>query len=272
MEPISNQPSLSVQLSIPISEPPIIITTTSNSMEETKESTPITRRTKITLAITFFSVFLDFMGVSIIQPILPFYAEMFNADAIKLGLLYSSYYIMSFIASLFMGKLSDIIGRKPMILFSLFGTCIGFLLCGLANNYYQLLAYRFILGFFGSSSVVAMAVITDSTSGTVRRNYLSLVSVIIMLSYIIGPIVGVSVAKFGIRIPFFVSSAAGALGFLFALLLMQETHPKKQKNQQNNNININEQQNLEELNKLNKLNKINESNNNNDKNDKNSKR
>ena len=86
---------------------------------------------------------MAFISVSIVQPILPFYAEMFSCIINRIGALYSSYSGMSLLSSLFMGKFSDKFGRKPMILFSLTGTCIGFLACGLAQNYIQLLVLDF---------------------------------------------------------------------------------------------------------------------------------
>ena len=67
------------------------------------------------VGVTTFSVFLDMMGMSLVQPILPFYAEKFDASASELGALYSSYAAMAFIATFGMGKASDAFGRKSMV-------------------------------------------------------------------------------------------------------------------------------------------------------------
>ena len=71
------------------------------------EPPPIDKQTLFGLIAVYFSVFLDMMGISIVQPVLPFYAESFNADSFQLGALYSSYSLMSTFASYAMGKASD---------------------------------------------------------------------------------------------------------------------------------------------------------------------
>ena len=73
------------------------------------EPPPIDKKTLMALIAVYFSVFLDNMGVSIVQPVLPFYAEKFNASSFELGALYSSYSLMATFASLGMGKASDLV-------------------------------------------------------------------------------------------------------------------------------------------------------------------
>ena len=87
--------------------------TTIIELKENPEGTPIpatvSKKTLISLSIVYFSIFLDMMGVSIVQPILPFYAEKFGASSLELGALYSSYSGMATIATFVMGKVSDIV-------------------------------------------------------------------------------------------------------------------------------------------------------------------
>ena len=127
------------------------VTIPSPKASNINEPGPLTKQSLFSLLIVMFSVFLDFMGMSIVQPILPFYAEKFGATPTELGALYSSYAAMTMIAGLFMGKLSDVYGRKPMICFSLFGTCVGMVSCGFVQNYEQLLGCRFFAGAFGAT-------------------------------------------------------------------------------------------------------------------------
>ena len=134
----------------------IKIPSRASQTDSDSEPGPITKQTLISLLIILFSVFLDYTGMSILTPILPFYAEISHASSTELGALYSSYSAMLFLASLFMGKVSDIFGRKPMICFSLFGTASGFLVCGLAQNYGQLLAARFFTGIFGATVTIIL--------------------------------------------------------------------------------------------------------------------
>mmetsp|Transcript_26889 Transcript_26889/g.44060 ORF Transcript_26889/g.44060 Transcript_26889/m.44060 type:complete len:551 (-) Transcript_26889:90-1742(-) len=196
-----------------------------NAGKQGDEPGPLTAQAIISILIVFFSVFLDFMGVSLVQPILPFYAEEFGATPTQLGALYSSYSGMSLLASLFMGKFSDRFGRKPMICFSLFGTCVGFLACGLAQNYGQLLAFRFLTGIFGSSISVALAVITDLVPAPSRPKYLATQGAVVSLAFIMGPGIGSGLAQFNIQVPFFASSGLGAFGFLVSIVALRESHP-----------------------------------------------
>jgi len=191
---------------------------------------PLTKTKLVIILIVLFSVFLDYLGMSLIQPILPFYAEAFNATATELGALYSSYAAMGLIASLGMGVFSDRYGRKPAILFSLFGTMAGYLCLGLAQNYGQLLAFRFLTGIFGGSAPVASAVIADLVPKREHSKYMASIGAVITLSFIVGPALGsgLSVLREGIdglRIPFYASSGLGAAGLIVALVFVKESNP-----------------------------------------------
>ena len=133
---------------------------------------------------------------------------------------------MGGVAGLFMGKLSDMFGRKKMVLFSLFGTGVGFLMTGFAQDYAQLLTFRFITGLFGSSTSIAQAYVTDLIPKNNRPKYLAFIGGTVSLAFVIGPGIGSGFASFGIRIPFFVSSGLGFFGFIFAIIFLQESHPK----------------------------------------------
>ena len=133
---------------------------------------------------------------------------------------------MGGIAGLFMGKLSDIFGRKKMVVFSLFGTGFGFLITGFARNYTELLIFRFITGSFGASLSIAQAYVTDLIPKHERPKYLAFVGGVVSLAFVVGPGIGSGFATFGIRVPFFVSSGLGFIGFIFAIIFLQESHPK----------------------------------------------
>ncbi len=96
-----------------------------------------------------------------------------------------------------------------MIIFSLFGTMTGFLLTGLAQNYGQLLACRFVTGIFGATAPVAQACITALVPGPQRPKFLAAIGASISLAFVIGPGIGSGLGEFGIRVPFFVSSGLG---------------------------------------------------------------
>ena len=177
------------------------------------------------LSIVYFSVFLDFMGLSVIQPILPFYADKFGASSSELGALYSAYSAMTLLATFGMGLGADKFGRRPMIMFSLFGTMTGSLLTGLAQNYAQLLACRFITGAFGITAAVGQACITDLVPAERRPKFMSGIGAVVGVAYVIGPALGSGLSVLGLRVPFFACSALGALGVVFALCVLTESHP-----------------------------------------------
>ena len=90
-------------------------------------------------------------------------------------------------------------------MFSLFGTMLGFTVTGFAENYYQLLGFRFLTGMFGGSAPIAQAYITDVVPATQRPKYLAFTGASMSLAFIVGPGIGSGLATFDIRIPFFVS-------------------------------------------------------------------
>lgn len=104
------------------------------------------------LSIVYLSVFIDMIGVSIILPVIPFLAIEFKASAFELGLLFSAYAGAQMIANLTTGRLSDRVGRKPVIMVSLAGSALGFMLQGFADSYGFYVAARLVSGLFGPPS------------------------------------------------------------------------------------------------------------------------
>lgn len=184
------------------SSPPYKVSSNINNSDEPQS---IDKQTLLGLIAVYFSVFLDFMGTGIVQPVLPFYANKFNANSVQLGALYSSYSLMTTISCGIMGYVSDRFGRRPSMLLSLCGTMIGFTITGLANNYWTLLTCRFIAGMFGGSMPVAQAYVTDVVPKDRRPKYIAFTGVTMALAFIVGPGIGSGLAEFGIRVPFFVS-------------------------------------------------------------------
>jgi MFS family permease len=85
------------------------------------------------LVIIFITIFIDLVGFGIVLPVLPLYAERYNASETVIGLMIASYSAMQFIFSPILGRLSDRVGRRPVLLLSLIGTSLGFLLMGFAH-------------------------------------------------------------------------------------------------------------------------------------------
>ena len=185
------------------------------------------------LIVIFTTVFIDLVGFGIVIPVLPFYAEgtAFNATPRTVGLLFASYSIMQLIFSPILGSLSDKYGRRPVLLFSIIGTGLGFLILGVATTVWMLFLGRILDGITGGNISTAQAYIADVTTEENRAKGMGLIGAAFGLGFIFGPAIGGILSGWGIHVPFFF---AAALTFANATLLfftLPETvtadHPAK---------------------------------------------
>ncbi|MGK2958688.1 MAG: MFS transporter [Acidimicrobiales bacterium] len=173
------------------------------------------------------SVALDLVGFGIVLPILPLYAEDFGASPTEVGLLVASFSLMQLIFSPIWGRLSDRIGRKPLLLFSLVGTAIGSLLTGLAGSLWLLFAARIIDGISGASVSVAQASAVDLAPPDQRPRLLGMLGAAFGVGFVVGPALGALAALGDHRLPFFLAAAVAATNALVAWRRLPETHPKE---------------------------------------------
>jgi len=134
-------------------------------------------------------VLVDLLGLSIIIPLLPFYAARFGASPLTVGLLGATYPLMQFLAAPVIGRLSDRLGRKPVLVVSQIGTFAGFILLGFSNALWLLFLSRIIDGISGGNISTAQAAIADSTTEKTRTQGLGLVGAAFGLGFILGPII-----------------------------------------------------------------------------------
>jgi len=163
------------------------------------------------LVTIFIIVFVDLLGFSLILPLLPYYAQTFGATPTVTGLLVASYALAQLIGAPLLGRLSDRIGRRPVLLISILGTFLGFLLLGFARALWVLFAARIIDGLTGGNISVAQAYITDVSDNKNRAKALGLIGAAFGLGFIIGPAVGGLLSNWGYNVPAF---AAAALSFV----------------------------------------------------------
>ena len=185
------------------------------------------------LIVIFTTIFIDLVGFGIVIPVLPFYAEgtLFNATPRTVGLLFASYSIMQLIFSPVLGGLSDKHGRRPVLLISIIGTGIGFLVLGFAKTIFMLFVGRILDGITGGNISTAQAYIADITTEENRAKGMGLVGAAFGVGFIFGPAIGGILSQWGVNVPFFF---AAALCFANAVLLyftLPETvtanHPAK---------------------------------------------
>jgi MFS transporter, DHA1 family, tetracycline resistance protein len=170
------------------------------------------------LIVIFTTVFIDLVGFGIVIPVLPYYAEgtVFNASPRTVGLLFASYSIMQLVFSPVLGGLSDKYGRRPVLLISIIGTGIGFLVLGFAKTLWMLFLGRILDGITGGNISTAQAYIADVTTKENRAKGMGLIGAAFGLGFILGPAIGGILSQWGIHVPFFF---AAGLCFANAVLL-----------------------------------------------------
>jgi multidrug resistance protein len=175
------------------------------------------------LVIVFVTVFIDLLGFGIIIPLLPFYAETFGATALTVGLLSASFSLMQFLFAPIWGRLSDRVGRRPIILLGLFGSFLSYLIFGLAESLSVLFIARISAGIAGANIPTAQAFIADTTTPENRAKGMGLVGAAFGLGFIFGPAVGGFLSQWGYAAPAFFASALSLANFIAALFLLPES-------------------------------------------------
>lgn len=193
------------------------------------------------LLTIFLIVFIDLLGFSLILPLLPYYAESYGATPTVVGLLVASYAAAQLFGAPLLGRLSDRIGRRPVLLFSVGGTAIGFLLLAFADPIGRSLAglvapnasnaliigvlffSRILDGLTGGNITVAQAYITDVTDEQNRAKGLGLIGAAFGLGFIIGPAVGGALTRFGYSLPAFVAAGVSFVNLLMIVTLLPES-------------------------------------------------
>src|SRR6187401_1904371 len=175
------------------------------------------------LVIIFITVFIDLLGFGIIIPLLPFYAESFGASAFTIGLLGTSFSLMQFLFSPIWGRCSDRIGRKPIILVGLMGSCVSYLGLALSTSLTLLFVSRIIGGIPGAHIPTAQAYIADVTTPENRAKGMGMVGAAFGLGFIFGPAIGGVLTRFGPATPMWFASALCLSNFMAAWFLLPES-------------------------------------------------
>lgn len=170
------------------------------------------------LLVIFITIFIDLVGFGIVIPILPFYvtSERFAASPRAVGLLLGAYSLMQFVFAPILGRLSDRYGRRVVLLWSIIGTGVGFVIMGVAPTLLWLFVGRILDGITGGNISTAQAYIADVTSPAERAKGMGLVGAAFGLGFIFGPAIGGVLSQFGLSVPLYF---AAALAFSNAVLL-----------------------------------------------------
>jgi len=176
-------------------------------------------------------VFVQILGASMALPILPIYAKNeFNIAPNLVTLLITVFFAAQFIAGPFIGRLSDVYGRIPVLIISQIGTVISFVMLGGAQSATVLLVARILDGVTGGNIIVAQAYVTDISTKEKRTQTLGLIFAAFGVGFIFGPsLAGVLSALFGPRVPFFIAAVAAAVTLLLTYFTLDETLTPEQR-------------------------------------------
>ncbi|MCA9129132.1 MAG: TCR/Tet family MFS transporter [Planctomycetales bacterium] len=193
------------------------------------------RRRQAAIPFILLTLFIDILGIGIIIPVLPNLIKEFTGDSTTLaswyyGIIATTYSLMQFVFAPIVGALSDRFGRRPVILASLFGLAVDFIITGLAPNLAWLFIGRIFAGIFGASITTANAYIADvSTPETRARNY-GLVGIMFGLGFICGPTLGGILGDYSLRLPFFVSAGLAIVNWMYGFFILPESLPASERN------------------------------------------
>jgi MFS transporter, DHA1 family, tetracycline resistance protein len=184
------------------------------------------------LIFIFITLLLDVMGIGLIIPILPNLIKSFVENDLStasryVGYLTSVYALMQFICAPIFGSLSDQYGRRPIILISLFGFGLDYLLLAFAPSIGWLFVGRIIAGITGASFTTASAYIADVSPPEKRAQNFGIIGAAFGLGFILGPALGGYLGQFGIRIPFYAAAGLTLLNWLYGFFVLPESLDKE---------------------------------------------
>src|SRR5258707_11180058 len=175
------------------------------------------------LLVIFLTIFVTLVGFGIITPLLPFYAEKFGASPVVIGLLFGVYSLCQLAASPALGDLSDRYGRRPVLIFSLLGTVVSFVMLAMATSFTMLFLARIVDGLSGGNISTARAYVADVTEPKDRARAYGLIGAAFGLGFFFGPAISGVLAKVSYTAPIWAAAAITFVAMMMALLWLPET-------------------------------------------------
>ena len=184
------------------------------------------------IGFVFITMLIDIMGWGIIIPVIPkLIKELINGDISEAakygGWLTFAYAITQFIFAPLIGNLSDKFGRRPIILISLFGFSLDYLLLAFAPTIGWLFVGRILAGITGASITTASAYIADVSTPENRAKNFGMIGAAFGLGFIIGPVIGGILGEYGSRVPFYAAAILCMVNFLYGFFILPESLSKE---------------------------------------------
>lgn len=188
--------------------------------------------TKKALPILFAIMFLVMAGFGIIIPVLPFYAENIGASPTELGYLMAVYSLMQLLFAPMWGRISDRIGRKPVIMIGILGLTCSFFLTGASDTLGMLFVARIIGGALSAANMpTAMAYVADITTPANRSKGMGIIGAATGLGFVFGPAIGGVFSKIDLSVPFYVAGGFSLFTFFLVLFSLKESLSKERRGQ-----------------------------------------
>jgi multidrug resistance protein len=181
------------------------------------------------LAFLFSIVLFDFIGLTILITVQTFIVKEYNTTALAVTLLTVIYAAAQFIAAPLLGKLSDRYGRRPILLFSLLGSAVGYFIFGIGGALWVLYISRLIDGFTGGNVSIANAYITDVSSEKDRTQSLGIIGAAFGLGLIIGPILGGLLSQISLSAPVYIAGLFSLFATIVGFFILPESLPKNKR-------------------------------------------
>jgi len=184
---------------------------------------------KPSLLFIFITVFVDLLGYGMMVPLLPFYVQKQQGGAAIVGSLGSLYALMQLLSGPILGGLSDRYGRRPVLLTSLLGTSLAYLLLGAADSLSGIYLAIMLDGITGGNLTTAYAYIADVTSREERSRGMGLVGAAFGLGLMAGPVLGGLLSAYGLGAPAFTASAIALANVIFGYSVLPESLPPERR-------------------------------------------
>lgn len=175
--------------------------------------------------ILFVTVFIHLLGFGIIIPLLPYYAETYGAHAFHIGLLTTSFSLCQFLFAPVWGRLSDRVGRRPVLIGSLLVTAVSYLIYAAAHSLTVLFLSRMLAGTAGAVLSTAQAYVADTTTPENRTKGMGLIGAAFGMGFIFGPALGGILSQWGYAAPAYASAALALVAAVFATFRLGESLP-----------------------------------------------
>ncbi|MEM9365403.1 MAG: TCR/Tet family MFS transporter [Planctomycetota bacterium] len=186
------------------------------------------------MAFILLTLFIDILAIGIIIPVLPGLVKQFlggseGAAGLYVGLIAAVYSAMQFLCAPIVGAISDRYGRRPVILGSLFGLGVDFLIMAVAPTLGWLFLGRVVAGMMGASFSTANAYIADISTPETRARNFGLVGAMFGLGFIIGPALGGVLGEYGLRLPFYAAACLSLVNWLYGYFVLPESLPPEKR-------------------------------------------